>query len=751
MAAELKADTPASEALTKLEQLFPAGDDEARKQLAAVAMMMSIPLDDAHQAVVPTASTLKNTLLEALCAQLVALSAKQLVLITFEDLHWIDPSSQELLDLTLRRLEKLPVLALLTFRSEYEAPWAGESNVTSLTLNRLSTNQTAMLTTELAGASLGSDILQEIAGRSDGIPLFAEELTRNMLEAQSDGAIASNIPATLQDILAARLDRLGEARETAQVGAAIGRDFSHELVAASGLISDDRLSGDLLTLEASGLLSRHGKGSDAIYTFRHALIQDAAYEGLLRRRRQDMHKCIATTIVNKFPDLAERAPQILARHLEVAGEPIAAATHWLQAGQQAYRLGAMGEAETAYRRALDMLASQKDPDGEAELQLDCVLALGPLLSFKLGPNADELITLYDRADVLSEIVGDDRKRYNVRWNSWHRLHFTGDATSGVKIADELLEIGQRMNDRGMLLQAHHSGWTSHMVLDDIPNTLAHAEAGRQLYDPDEDKHQIDAFGGHDAGVCCRQVMGMLYTIQGRFDEGREAANDAVSVAEQIQHFFSEVMARSFSCTSNFLRREPQEVIDRVDMLQGRVGFNPQQFLHFTNTPALVKGWALVQIGDCEDGLEMARTSLDKIIETGFSRTSFQRYVLGDAYFQAGQIENAEKIIKTGLEVAATTKERLWLAELQRIKAAILAMKGNFVLAEIIYKQALADAKSIHATLFELRVARDLACLWSEQGRKDEALLLLRPVYDAITPGNDNPDMIETIALLDKFS
>jgi len=750
-AAGLNISAPADEALANLQQLFPSRGDVADKHVAAVAMMMSVPLNGAYEAVAPTPSTLKQTLFEALFGQLAALSAAQPVLITFEDLHWVDPSSQELLDMTLRRLEELPVLALLTFRPEYEPPWAGDANVASLPLNRLDASQTAALAAELAGSGLRANLLQEIVGRSDGIPLFAEELTRNLLEAQEDDSAASSIPATLQDILAARLDRLGDARETAQVGAVIGREFSHQLLAASDLVPNNRLPGDLSALEASGLLSRRGQAPDAVYTFKHALIQDAAYESLLRRRRQELHRRIAETIAGSFPDHAEQAPQVLAQHLEVAGDGAAAAGYWFQAGQRAYRLGAVGEAETAYRRALDVLALQEDPDAEAELQLDCSLALGPLLAFKLGPYAEELTPIYERTEVLSKIVGDDRKRYNVRWNAWHRFHFGGDAASGVEVAAELLDIGRRMNDRGMLLQAHHSGWTSHLALEDIPSTLSHAEAGRELYDPDEHKQQIDAFGGHDAGVCCRITIGMLYTIQGRLEEGRDAADEAVSLAERVEHFFSEIMARGFSCTSRFLRREPLAIIERVDALSERTNFNPQQFLHFTSTPLLTKGWALVQSGESEIGLELAQTSLDAIVETGFPRTSFQRYVLGDAYLSAGRLDKAEAMFESGLETAFATKERLWLPELYRCRAAVLARQGNSAAAETDYEQSMTNAREIDAGLFELRSARDLARLWAEQGRGGEALQLLQPAYDSVTQGRDTPDMVECRTLLDSLS
>ncbi|MEE8247047.1 MAG: adenylate/guanylate cyclase domain-containing protein, partial [Alphaproteobacteria bacterium] len=306
-------DTPA-QGLGKLEALFAKTAGDAAEVAATMATMMSIPLDNGAGAEGLSPQQQKQRIFEALYAQLAATSRERPVLAMFEDLQWIDPSSQELLEQTVGRLEDLPVLMLLTHRPEYEAPWVGEANVATITLNRLDGRQSAALVADVASAPLDQALLDEIVARSDGVPLFVEELTKNIVEAQSAGTpvAASAIPATLQDILTARLDRLGEARDIAQIGAVAGRTFSYALLAASALLPEAQLVAGLQELEASGLIYRRGTVPDAVYSFKHALIQDAAYESLLKRRRRELHGKIAETLIAHFPERAEQEPQVMA-------------------------------------------------------------------------------------------------------------------------------------------------------------------------------------------------------------------------------------------------------------------------------------------------------------------------------------------------------------------------------------------------------------------------------------------------------
>ena len=681
----------------------------------------------------------------------------------FEDAHWADPTSLEVLEQMIDRVQAAPVLAIVTYRPDFEPPWHGHTHVTSLTLNRLSREQcTAMVTDVTSGKALPKEVLDQIVAKTDGIPLFVEELTKTVVESgllteKTDRYELSGplpplaIPSTLQDSLMARLDRLAPVKEVAQIGAAIGREFSHRLLAEVSPLGDNELQAALNQLIEAELIFRRGPASDHTYVFKHALVQDAAYESLLRSRRHALNGQIAEVLERVFPNVGENEPELLARYFTEAGETGKAAECWYRAGQQANRKSAVREALAHFSRTVALIQQQPDIDSGGSLELDCHLALAPLVMYANGPADPDVLKHFERAAGLSDRIGDDRKSYTVKWGKWHAEHFGArDPDAAARTAAELIELGLRQNDRGLLIQAHHSAWTSGFAKEDLHTTLDHVESGMRLYDPDEHMYQIAEFGGHDAGVCCRFIGALTYCILGRLDRGAELGDEAVAMAQYVEHEFSEVLARGMTSTVHLLRRDEGKLISWVEALEDRVGEKTDYLLHFLSTPKMLKGWAYVSLDRFDEGFALLEENLAAILDTGFPRYAFQLNVMADSARLAGDFDKALDFTDQAFENSAATGERLWNAEIHRNRGLSLLGQGEqqTEAAELEFKEALAVARGQSALLFELRSATSLARLWCDQGKDDEARDLLAPVYGRFTEGFDTPDLTDAKALLE---
>src|SRR6516164_3354883 len=399
--------------------------------------MLSLPNDGRYPNLELAPEQRKHRTLEALTSRLVRLASRNPVLMIFEDVHWIDPTSLEVLDLLVKRIQSLQVLLLITFRPEFKAPWHGQAHVTSLTLNRLPSRDAAAIIAGLVGTNeLAADVSAEIVERTDGIPLFVEEMTKAVLEAENEGTAARRtasmvpshaqaIPASLHASLLARLDRLGEAKEVAQIGAAVGREFSHALLAAVAQRTETELAPALDRLVEAGLLFRQGLPPDAHYLFKHALVQDVAYDTLLRERRQQLHARIATVLDQEF-DVGESQPELLARHYTLAAMPSEAINHWQHAGDRAVKVSANKEAVTHFRNALQLLEMLPERASYADQELQLLLALGPALMTTRSSVAPEISRVYARARELASAGQRIADLFPTVWGAWLIAFSCGD-------------------------------------------------------------------------------------------------------------------------------------------------------------------------------------------------------------------------------------------------------------------------------------------------------------------------------------
>ena len=486
--------------LDKLDALL-AQTSTSKQDATLFAELLSLPNDGRYPALDLAPQQRRQRTLEALTAQLAEMASQKPVLMIFEDVHWIDPTSLEALNRTVSRVKTLPALLVLTFRPEFNAPWAGQSHMTTVPLNRLGEREAAAIVARLAGdKEVPADVMAEILQRTDGIPLFVEEMTKAVLESESEGEArrtiavvpspALAVPASLHASLMARLDRLGTAKQVAQIGAAIGREFSHALLAAVVRKPEAELGSALDRLIAAGLLFRQGVPPYATYLFKHALVQDAAYGTLLREPRRALHARIADALEGQFAEIAERQPELLARHCSEAGLIEKAASLWGKAGQRSLARSALVEATEQLTRALDQIATLPGTTALRREQITLQVALiTPLMHIKghaateTKAAAERARWLIEQAKTLGEPPEDPLLLFSVLWSFWatNYVRFNGEAIRDL--AAQFLALAQKQEATVPLIIGHRLMGTSLLLTGDIAQARTHLDEGIALYDP----------------------------------------------------------------------------------------------------------------------------------------------------------------------------------------------------------------------------------------------------------------------------
>jgi len=731
------------------------GDD-----IALLSELMSLPSSAADLTLSPQRK--REKLFEALLNLLEAEARHYPVLMVFEDAHWIDPTSRELLDLTVDRVRHLPVLLAITFRPEFQPPWGGRSHVTSLALNRLGERDGEALVQTLAGtAALTLEIVAEIVERTDGVPLFVEELTKAVLESAAQGdrvaAVLSttslaglSVPATLHASLMARLDRLGPMpKEIAQIGAVLGREFAYELIEPVAQRSARELQAALDQLSEAGLLFCRGTAPHSSYLFKHALVQDAAYSTLLRGRRQELHTRVAAALEQHFADLVERQPELLAHHQTSAGDTGRAVEQWLKAGQHAAARLAYLEAIAHLERGLGLLRSLPESPARNGREIELQLALGLCLFTAKG--AVEAKSVYMRALELAESSGHPQQRFEALYGVWQstRDSVSGGIAAAAPLSERLERMAEQDGDDGLRLQAHHSGWSTWWFTGDPAKTRAHADAGRLLYDPEKHASHRLVYGGHDPGVCARSNGGQAEWLLGYPEKALASITDALALAERIAHPFTLGVALFASSSVYLNRREPEHALSLVETAEVLAA---EQRLSLIFEPSILRGSALLGQGAIDEAIARIREGAANWARLG--RTFLLPYGFGflaEGLARHGDPVAALAALREGLELAGATGEHFWDAELHRVTGNVLFAENSLDEGQASLQQALRIAQAQQAKSLELRAARDLAWLWGEQGRRAEARDLLAPVYDWFTEGFDTADLKDAKALLDELT
>jgi len=699
----------------------------------------------------------RERLFEALLNEMEALSRQRPVLAMFEDAHWIDPTSREMLDLMVDRVRRMPVLLIVTFRPEFQHSWVGQPHVTLLALKRLDDRHVATLVLGLAGnAFLGSEVVQEIAERTDGVPLFVEELTKAVLEqAEQKRRVAAilsanplpalAVPATLHASLIARLDRIGPAaKEVAQICSVLGREFTYELIERLATRPKPNLDSALAQLTEAGLLFCRGVPPDSAYLFKHALVQDAAYSTLLRARRQDLHAQVAAMLAQHFADLVERQPELLAHHLTAAGDTERAVDQWLKAGNHAAARSTPREAIRHFERGLAVLSALPDGSAREGREIELQLARGLSLFTAKGFSAVEGPEVYTRARELAERRGDPRQQFMAVYGLWQSANGAGRIHDCRRLSDQLLQLTVGEADDGLHLQAHHSAWATSMFAGDPAAAREHCEVGRRLYDPERHRSHRLLYGGHDPGVCAGSLGALGHWLLGYPEKALAIGSEALALAERIAHPFSLGLALLFNGMLRLDCGEPPLALQRLEAAEALVA---EQRLGFAWPPQFLRGAALTAQGAFEESVACVRAGLASGVPT------FRPYglaCLAAAMAMEGEHGASLAAARDGLKEQDDTGYGWWDAELHRLEGIALLGLNRLDEGQRALEAALRVAQRQQAKSYELRAAMSIARLWRDQGKREEARDLLAPVYGWFTEGFDTLDLKEAKALLDNL-
>ena len=744
------------ERLRKLRALSVATQDEG--DIALVAELLSLPTRSEALNLSPQLK--RERLFESLLKQLEFEARRHPVLMIFEDAHWIDPTSREMLDLVVDRVRRLPVLLTITFCPEFQAPWSGRSHVTSLVLNRLDEANGKELVQNLVGhVGLTAEIVVKIVERADGVPLFLEELTKAVLESAEDKSSMAllppgksfdelSVPATLHASLVARLDRLAPAsKEVAQIGAVLGREFPYSLIKPVARSDEATLQAALAQLSDAGLLFCRGTAPHASYLFKHALVQDAAYSTLLRAKRQELHGRVAVVLEQDFHRQVERQPELLAHHLSTAGDTDRAIDQWLKAGQYAAARSSHLEAIRHFERGLSTLATLPENPTRDGQEIEFQLARGSSLFTAEGFASPRAAAAYARACDLAERHGNSHQQFMTVYGLWQLANGAGRIHDCHRLSTQLQQLTADKTDDEFRLQAHHSAWTTCLFAGDPAAALEHSEAGRGLYDLNRHKHHRQLYGGHDPGACARYVGAEAQWILGYPARAVALGNEALVMSEKIAHPFSLGIALSYNAMLHLDRREPELALQRVEAVEALVA---EHRIGLVLDLAYLRGSALILQGAVEQAVFYLRERLNDPSSVPRNRC-YGLAKLADALTRQFDSAAALAVARDGLNLAAETGHHQWLAELHRLEGNALCGLNMLEDSQKAFEDALRVAQSQGAKAFELRAATSLARLWGERSRRAEAYDLLAPIYGWFTEGFETADLMEAKLLLDQLT
>ena len=762
-AARIEADDPNELKLDKLESFLGRGPTEPEEVVPLLAPLLSISTGGRYAALDMTPEQQKEQTLEALLGQMEGLSRQKPVLLIFEDIHWADPTSLELLELTIDRAQRIPVLVVLTYRPEFSPPWGDYTHVTSLTLNRFTRNlASSMVAGVTGGKPLPDEVREQIIERTDGVPLFVEELTKTILESgvlaeESDRYVTHGslgevaIPATLHDSLMARLDRLGAVKEVAQTASVIGREFEYELLAAVSEISFEQLRDSLNQLVDAGLIFRRGLAEDGQYIFKHALVQDAAYRSLLKSKRRKLHQRIAEVLKSRFSERVESEPELLAHHFTEAGLIEPAFEQWKLAGLRAVDAFANVEATSHLSKALELFAKFDDSDQRAreELSLQTSLAAASYAT-TAGPQPITRDALF-RARELCRQIGDSSQLHPVLYGLFNHYATGGQMPEALTVSDEFLELALEDGDRVSRLVAHSALGSVLMFMGRLEPARDQHEHAIALHVPEEDFALSKIYGEHPA-MFSMIFRGLILGFMGFLDQALEQCDEAVKATQHGSDTVSTAGALFFSSWVRLLRGDSAQA---SDLAQATIDYSNENPPGFLGWGLIMKGWTMVDL-ECgaEKGLRLMARELaeERVTHSGFM-FPFLGSLLAQGHARCNDRDEALKLVNRCLDEAHRSRQQLWEAELHRLQGEILLSRSpqNLPDAQGCFEEAINVAREQGAKTLELRAAMSLAQLWRDQDNPGDARGLLSPIYDWFTEGFDTPDLKEAKTLLDQLS
>jgi class 3 adenylate cyclase/predicted ATPase len=739
--------------LDKLERLLVESGQSTLEIVPLFAALLSIPTGTRYPALDLAPQRLKERTLAALADRPLALAAKQPVLLVVEDAHWIDPSSEELISAMIDRVHDARILLVITHRPEYAAPWDRRTHLSALTVNRLSRAQATGMVGELTAATtLPPGATDQIVAKSDGVPLFVEELTKAVLEAnapkersgdRSRGGLPQLVvPSTLHDTLMARLDRAAGVKEVAQTAAVLGREFSDALLAAVSPLDPISLARALDELVNAELLFRGTPQTN--YVFKHALVQDAAYETLLLSKRQHLHARTAEALEQSFPDVAESQPELLAHHCEAAGMPARAIAYWQRAAARASTAFNYIEAEHQLARAI-ALVPQLAEDRQKPVELDLQMALGKAYRAIRGTGSSHTERTYARVRALCEEIGDLDRLMEAVYGQFMSAFNRPKVHDAGRFAREFAEIGQRGPDAATHLVAHQLAGLAAFLLGDFPRTREHMERSLRVEGVDAARLNLISQRQHPSSPLT-YLAWTLFAL-GYPAQARARAKESLAASEGA---FLHAMALCNECYLHHFRGDCAAVEANVAAMLDLSA--EKGLVVFHELGRVFQGWALAHRGAVEDGIRMMRDAIARLDATEQKvEQPYMISILAETYLQAGRWREAREQLDVALRLVEDTDERWYEAELHRLAGDIALARGDAADAEAQFKRALDVATAQSARIWALRAGSRLARLWRDAGRITEARALLAPILNDLSEGFDLADLVEGRVLLDELA
>jgi predicted ATPase len=746
--------------LSKLEGFLVQYGLPLAEAVPLFASLLSLPLTADYVSLTLSPEQQKQKTMQALLTILLRIAAQQPVLFVMEDLHWVDPSTLELLSLLVDQGPTARILVLLTFRPDFSPPWTGRSHLTPVTLPRLPRRQAAEMAGRVAHSkTLPAEVMEQVVVRTDGVPLFVEELTKMVLESgllqereeryELTGPLPPlAIPTTLHDSLMARLDRLATVKALAQLGATLGREFSYALLQAVSPWDEETLGRGLHQLVEAEFLYQQGLPPQATYLFKHALIQEAAYQSLLRSTRQQYHQRIAQVLETQFPERCETQPELLAQHYTEAGLIAQAVEAWRRAGQRAAERSAHAEAVSHLSRGLEVLATLPDTHALAHEELQFHCALGASLIATRGFAAAAVEQTYTRARELCQQLQDTQQLFQVLVGLWGFYDVRDRLLQARDMGEQLLALAHHKHDPALLVPAHRMLGETFLWLGELGEARAHLEQGIALYDVQQHRAHGLRYG-HDTGTSCLGFLSRVLWHLGYPDQALQRGQEALALAQELGHPFSLAFTLRLTVSLHQLRREVDEVLARTQRLLTLA--TEYGFAQLVATGTRDRGWALTMHGHMAEGIALMHQGHAAFQATGGAR-AYSFVWLAEALGKAGEADEGLHLLAEGLALVEQHEERVFEAELHRLKGELLLARSmDHHAAHACFQQALDVARRQEAKSLELRATMSLARLWQQQGKPQEAYNLLAPIYHWFIEGFDTADVQDARALLAELS
>jgi class 3 adenylate cyclase/predicted ATPase len=749
--------------LSKLEGFVVQYGLPLAEAIPLFAALLSLPLSADYAPLTMSPEQQKQQTLHALLTILLRIAAQQPVLFVMEDLHWVDPTTLEFLSLLVDQGPTARILALWTFRPDFSPPWTGRAHLTQMTLPRLPRRQAADMTGRVAhGKALPPEVIEQVVAKTDGVPLFVEELTKMVLESgllqeRADRYALTGplpplaIPATLHDSLMARLDRLAAVKALAQLGATLGREFSYELLQAVSSWDEGALRQGLHQLVAVEFLYQQGLPPQATYRFKHALIQEAAYQSLLRSTRQQYHRRIAQVLETQFHASVETQPELVAQHYTAAGCTEPAVVYWQRAGQHASDRSANLEAISHFTTGIELLQTLPETPQHTQHALTLHIALGAALQMAKGIAAPEVEHAYTQARALCQQVGETPELVPVLLGLWRFYMTRPQLHTARELGDTLLRLAQRTDDPALAVLAHYALGATWFWLGALPAARQHLEEGIARYTPDQRRAPVFRLG-QDPGMVCRRYAARTLWLVGYPDQALARLHEALALAHALSHSFSLAFAQCFAAFVYQFRRDVPAVHEQAE---AAVALSTAQgFTQWAAMGTCVRGWALGLQGRGEEGMAQLRQGIAAWRATGAAlQVPYLCTMLADVADHLGHPADGLQALAEAHTLVEQHEERTWEAEVARLRGVVLLRQPGTppAEAEACFQQALDVARRQEAKSLELRAAMSLSRLWQQQGKRTEAYALLAPVYGWFTEGFDTADLQEAKALLAQLS